>query len=193
VYTRVRAVGAVAVFAAVLSGCSGDEPAPAPTTSASATAEATPTQSAPPTAPAIQPPPTLPPEATTQDAAGAEAFVRHWFDLVNYGYNTGDTDPLQAASSSLCIECDSYVERILEVTGFGSYIEGKAIIVSEVMGGIPDSSGRAPVEVTYAQGTLTLVDEQGTSSSFSADPNERALAYVDVEPGTWTMIGLAIP
>ena len=40
--------------------------------------------------------PEMPAEASEASAAGAEACAGHWIDLLNYAYETGDTEPLEA-------------------------------------------------------------------------------------------------
>ena len=37
----------------------------------------------------------MPEAAKVQSKEGLEAFARHWYELANYGYETGDTEPLR--------------------------------------------------------------------------------------------------
>ena len=78
--TRLRVAAATALLVPLaLAGCAEDDPQPklpsasatSPTTTASATPDA-----------AVEP--TLPPEAQGKDEAAAEAFVRYYWELVNY-------------------------------------------------------------------------------------------------------------
>ncbi|WP_461170302.1 DUF6318 family protein [Arthrobacter sp. Z1-15] len=126
------ALGLAAVL--VLGGCSGsgDDPgaeaaegnssSAAPSggsagTTASASASATPTPT--PTAAAYKPAtaegpaenvplPVMPELANVKSKEGLEAFARYWFDLVNYGYETGDTSPVQELSGPECELCEAF-------------------------------------------------------------------------------------
>ena len=118
---RRRPVSAVVVAAFLLSitACSGGgAPPPAspatvsPSPSASSTPSATPT----PTAsykPADAtgkaqnvPVPVLPEAAKAETKEGLEAFARYWFQLLSYGYETGDPRPLVEVTSSACSACE---------------------------------------------------------------------------------------
>jgi hypothetical protein len=48
----------------------------------------------------------LPEEATAETKGGLEAFARYWFQLLNYGYETGDTSPLTEVTSAACGACE---------------------------------------------------------------------------------------
>ena len=93
--TRLRVAAATALLVPLaLAGCAEDDPQPklpsasatSPTTTASATPDA-----------AVEP--TLPPEAQGKDEAAAEAFVRYFWDLVNYAQETGDVKTLKSSLS----------------------------------------------------------------------------------------------
>lgn len=104
-----------------LSGCAGgNSPGPGSTSSqvaaetptASVTATPTPTPSAvykpaDATGPAQNVPvPVLPDVAKTETKEGLEAFAKYWFQLLSYGYETGDTKPLSALTSPECTMCE---------------------------------------------------------------------------------------
>lgn len=106
-------------FALALSGCnSGDSPGPGGTSSpvAAETPTATPIPTSTPSAvykpadatgPAQNVPiPVLPEVAKTETKEGLEAFARYWFELLSYGYETGDTKPLSAVTSPTCTMCE---------------------------------------------------------------------------------------
>ncbi len=76
----------------LITGCTGDEPNPP---SPSSTSES-PTDTSSPTVTV----PAMPEEAKVGDAAGAEAFVRHWIDLLNYAYATGEIGAGQGQSQT---------------------------------------------------------------------------------------------
>ena len=128
---RVGALGVAAVL--VLAGCSGDgEPgaeaaeasssaasSDGATASASALASPTPT----PTVAAYKPAsadgpaenvplPVMPELAKQESKEGLEAFARHWYALVNYGFETGDVEPLKQVSGPECVVCGNFYQMI---------------------------------------------------------------------------------
>src|SRR4051812_38018201 len=92
--SRTRAVLTALSLLPVLlvAGCSDDDPEPkfAPTPSESASS-ASPSSSATPETPQ----PTMPEAARGSDASSAEAFVKFYWDVVNYAQTSGDLDPLR--------------------------------------------------------------------------------------------------
>ncbi|MGN7150037.1 DUF6318 family protein [Arthrobacter sp. SAFR-179] len=115
--------GALAIVVAaplLLAGCSGGAPADpgtsSPTAAASTSPSATPTPTPTPSAvykpadasgPAQNVPvPVLPEVAKTETKEGLEAFAKYWFELLSYGYETGDTKRLSAVTSPDCTMCE---------------------------------------------------------------------------------------
>ncbi|WP_336031229.1 hypothetical protein [Geodermatophilus sp. FMUSA9-8] len=91
---------ALTLATALLSACSTEAEAPSeslPTTSAPATT----TEALPVVGPPDFP---VPPEARTQDAAGAEAFLRYWIDLLNRQRAIPAGQPLRDLGPD-CDEC----------------------------------------------------------------------------------------
>ncbi|MCQ1996392.1 DUF6318 family protein [Arthrobacter sp. zg-Y1171] len=119
---RVRlATVAVAVpllFLTACSGASGDSGAGKQPSSPAATASETPTPTPTPSAeykpasaegPAENVPlPVMPEEAKVESKEGLEAFARYWYELVNYGFETGDVEPIRAISGPDCAVCDTF-------------------------------------------------------------------------------------
>ncbi len=88
---RPALVGLVVALAVGLAGCS-DDPAPSGSPQPTASSSATPSASV----------PTLPEAAKGDGPKAAEAFVRHYVDLINYGLATLDSRPLAEASTEEC-------------------------------------------------------------------------------------------
>lgn len=105
-----RLATALVTGALLLAGCSSspseDEPAP--------TAPASPTDA----------PPTMPELALDDSPAGAEAFVRHYIDVLNHAALTGDTSALEELSSPECSGCDRYVDLFRTTYANGGYFKG---------------------------------------------------------------------
>ncbi|WP_354178499.1 DUF6318 family protein [Arthrobacter sp. UYP6] len=123
---RLGAAGVAAVL--VLGGCSGSGAEPdaeaaeqkvtssaSPSGSASPSEAATPTVTPTPTPTAAAykpataegpaenvPLPVMPELAKEKSKEGLEAFAEYWYSLINYGYETGDPEPLREITGSDC-------------------------------------------------------------------------------------------
>ncbi|MGW9402628.1 DUF6318 family protein [Arthrobacter sp. NPDC055585] len=117
---RLAAVSLVGSLAAI-SACSGsDDPgadaAQSPSASVAESVSPTPTPSPSATykpasaeGPAENVPlPVMPEEAKVESKEGLIAFARYWYELVNYGYETGDVGPVKAVSGPDCTDCNRY-------------------------------------------------------------------------------------
>lgn len=110
----------VAAGALMLAGCASGAPADPGTTSTAPTGSASPSVAVTPTptpsaaykpadasGPAQNVPvPVLPEVAKTETKEGLEAFAKYWFELLSYGYETGDTKPLSKVTSPACTMCE---------------------------------------------------------------------------------------
>ncbi|MCW2833190.1 MAG: hypothetical protein JWN68_1143 [Nocardioides sp.] len=104
----------------LLAGCADDEPVPkvqeptaAPTPVASTSAS-----------PAAPVEPTLPPEAEGKGIEAAEAFVRHYYAMVDHARRTGDTAALREAALPTCATCNEVVNIIDRIRDREGSIEG---------------------------------------------------------------------
>ena len=95
----------VLIGSAVLSGCSEKQEAneTLPTSSPTETVS-----DLPPLGPEDLP---MPDEARTQDAAGAEAFVRYYFDLLNHSLTTMDPHYLRQFADGGCDVCSRIAQE----------------------------------------------------------------------------------
>ncbi len=124
---RQRGLGAALACVLVAAGCTSSGPADRVASSApsdSAT-PAQPSESNPSHAADSHPEPrssapTLPAAAEGDSVRSAEAFVRHYIELLNYAMTTGDTKAFRSASRD-CEGCDRYAELFEEVTQAGGY------------------------------------------------------------------------
>ncbi|MEB7504685.1 DUF6318 family protein [Arthrobacter koreensis] len=54
----------------------------------------------------------MPEEAKVESKEGLIAFARYWYELVNYGYETGDLEPIKAVSGDSCTDCNRYFDVV---------------------------------------------------------------------------------
>ncbi|MGY1714241.1 hypothetical protein ACI78R_07275 [Geodermatophilus sp. SYSU D01106] len=121
------AAAALTLATALLSACSAEAEAPSeslPTTSAPATT----TESLPVVGPPDFP---VPPEARTQDAAGAEAFLRYWIDLLNRQQAIPAGQPLRDLGPD-CDECLRIANAYDETASAGQRYAGGEVAVGAV-------------------------------------------------------------
>ena len=107
---RLLLVALCAVLAMFTGACSSpDSPKAKPT------ATATPSQSQ---------APKMPDSAREFTEEGAEAFVRHYIDVLNATHDSGDTDALLALSTKACGNCNNFAETIGFVKTAGGHYDG---------------------------------------------------------------------
>jgi hypothetical protein len=113
-----RLVAGLAAGAVLLSGCSDQQEANDTLPGADATPSASEAEF-PPLGPPDLP---MPAEARTQDAAGAEAFVRYYIDLINRTSTVMDAAPLREFSSN-CGDCNRIATATQDAAAIGQDYE----------------------------------------------------------------------
>jgi len=125
------------------------------------------------------------------DAAGAAAFVRHWFDLVNYAYATGNTEPVVAVSTPKCESCSNTVATIDDQYSNGGRIEGGQITVVGAESPAPEPNRPVLVTTVYSQAPLASVTAGGeTSTESPAEENETVGFFIEWSDDAWTAVGI---
>ena len=201
---RWRAWAAAEVMACLLSitACTGGgtarpgaSPAPeSPSFSAMSTPNATPTPTATSYKPADAsgraqnvPVPVLPEAAKAETKEGLEAFARYWFQLLSYGYETGDTSTLGGITSSECRAC----ERAKAVmTGWhedGRWLAGgktETPSISTTFRLAPD--GNYQVAIQVSQSALSYFNADGTVHRADPKPEDTGNLMLAVfRGGSW--------
>jgi hypothetical protein len=162
-YRNRPAIFALACLGAVLmTGCTpnpaASHPSPQPTESTSLPGNPSPTatQSA--------GPPQRPIAADGLTLAAAEAFVRHYVELLNYSYSTGDPGPLLAASDPGCVGCKGIGDYVRKVNGANGGLTGDykdtLMNVKEIFRG---EAGRAGGSATIKSGSYVERATPGAS------------------------------
>lgn len=148
---RLTAIVAAVVSLGVLAGCQPEakpsapptsEPAlttstpevtlePAPTTEAPAPTSAEP---APTTEEAEAGPPEMPDEAKEQTEEGAEAFVEHYLDMLNYTGQHPQTGHLEPLGAEGCKSCRNYEDNVETLVEQGQRNDGPALTISGTNG-----------------------------------------------------------
>nr|WP_281405742.1 DUF6318 family protein [Arthrobacter yangruifuii] len=166
------------LFLSACSEAAGDPgPAESPTGVASSpTATPTPTPTPTPSAtyrpasaegPAENVPlPVMPEEAKVQSKEGLEAFARYWYDLINYGFETGDVEPIKAISGPECVVCDTFYRTVDYGFDEAGWILGGSIKVEDAFSEyILTSDGRYQVLVQQTQIPTSYYGPTGITAS----------------------------
>ncbi len=122
-----RLAAGLAAGAVVLSGCSGEQAA----SDTLPEADASPSASEPALPPLGPPDLPMPDEARTHDAAGAEAFVRYYIDLINRTSTVMDADPLREFSQG-CEDCNRIASIVEQDAASGHQYDGGLITVTSM-------------------------------------------------------------
>jgi hypothetical protein len=141
-----------------LGACSGGDPEPrfAPSSSSPPTSPST-------TAASDPVPPTMPAEAKGTDAAAAEAFVRFYWEMVNYAQATGDLRDLRVISSMHCVACRGGIGGIEQVVARGGRISGGVGRVSRMDTTFLENKGVTEAVVEFVLATSRqIVDYPGS-------------------------------
>jgi hypothetical protein len=153
-WTR-RLVAGLAAGAVVLSGCSERQEANDTLPEADASPSASESE-LPPLGPPDLP---MPAAARTQDAAGAEAFVRYYIDLINRTSTVMDAAPLREFSDG-CTECNRIASNTEVATANGQAFQHGEISIIQ-MGTPLIADGTAQLALRVDQARFVVVDASG--------------------------------
>jgi hypothetical protein len=176
---------AVAVGTALLTGCGAAE-AEAPSTSLpSATTAAPTTEALPVVGPADFP---VPPEARTQDAAGAEAFLRYWIDLLNRQQAIPAGQPLRELGPE-CQECLRIAHNFDEAAAAGDRYIGGEVSLNDVPPPMLEGD-TALLSFGARREPVSLVDSAGTEIEGRPDaaPNLGSGLYLEWSASTQSWV-----
>ena len=181
-----------------LTGCTGGptaNPSPSETANtATSTNDARPTPASS-TEPARNiPVPELPEAAKQNTKEGFEAFVRHYISLLDYAYQTGDTEPALDNAGPGCAMCATSAKTIDETTAGGGWITGGHLSLSGFSTeGTPDTNGRWTATVELHQTEISSVSRSGSVSTPTPASSATLLATAEYANGRWLMVDLAQP
>jgi hypothetical protein len=175
----------VVIGSALLSGCSEKQEAnqTLPSTSAAETTEALPE-----VGPADFP---VPDEARTKDAAGAEAFLRYWIDLVNRQRAIPAGQPLRDLGPD-CHNCQRIAQNYEEAAAAGNRYEGGEITIESVADTTLDGD-KVTISFLARQEAVQRLDSAGAPIDAGQELAPRLSSGVSLlwsgDQGTWLVTG----
>lgn len=161
-------VAALCAAALVLVGCSDDPPKPKPLdppTSTPTGAENTPptTTDSPDTeTPTARVEPTMPAAAKQLTEPGAKAFVKYYYAIINYAWNTGDVGELSSLSEEQCKTCWGYIAQLEKVYGAGGRYETKGDTPDRITAGPRHTAEQPDFIMRVRQAPGLQFDEAGS-------------------------------
>jgi hypothetical protein len=133
------------------------------------------------------PVPVLPEVAKTETKEGLEAFAKYWFELLSYGYETGDTALMSAVTSPNCIMCEHAKEVQKGWNEGGRWLGGGLIATPSVSTNFrtaPD--GNYQVAVQVSQEALSYYNPDDSLDSADPKPADTGNLMLAVfKNGTW--------
>ena len=106
--------------------------------------------------------PVMPEAAKIKSKEGLEAFARYWYELVNYGYETGDVEPLRAISGPDCPVCGNFYTMVDDGFRGDDWIAGGEIVIQSVHSNfVASEADRYQVLVQIVQNPSTYFGPSG--------------------------------
>jgi hypothetical protein len=152
----VRLAAGLVAATAVLSGCSEKQEANDTLPSSTSAAETTP--ELPPLGPQDMP---MPDEARTQDATGAEAFVRYYFELLNKSLTNMDPQYLRFFAEAGCDVCERIATETESDAASGYSYSGGELTIPGDISVIMSAPEEAQTAFVADQAPMTVVDSAG--------------------------------
>ncbi|WP_445155139.1 DUF6318 family protein [Arthrobacter sp. Hor0625] len=138
------------------------------------------------------PVPVLPEVAKKKTKEGLEAFARYWFQLLSYGYETGDTGPLDSVTSNDCEPCAKAKKVIHAWNTDGRWLVGGKLTARSVSTQFEESPEKTyQVAVQAHQTPLTYVRKDGSIARSDPQPDDTGnLLFVSYVGGAWRLVNI---
>jgi hypothetical protein len=139
------------------------------------------------------PVPVMPEVAKENTKEGLEAFIRYWFQLFSYAYETGETTAVMEHSSMTCVLCGHLVKSIN-----ANYMDDRWLVggtfqtpVVEVLWDPALSSQQGKLQLIQQE--IHYFDRGGSESrSATAATNDAAAFFANYRDGSWQTTDVGI-
>ena len=178
--TALTALLVVSVLA--LGACSGSDPQPK-------FADPTPSQPTSPSTTAVSGPvePTMPAAAQGTDAAAAEAFVRFYWEMVNYAQATGDLEGLRSLAGPECGPCASGLKALERLVEREAAVRGGVYKLSDMSSAFFGEGNRITVWYALAATRQVIAYPGDRADEVYAAKEVRAMSVLRREDGQWAL------
>jgi hypothetical protein len=138
------------------------------------------------------PVPVLPEVAKTETKEGLEAFTKYWFELLSYGYETGDTKPLSDLSGPDCTFCQGLIDNIEAAWKDDKWISGGQIQTPAITAEFPAGSA-SRVTLQVLQKELVIRNSDGTPyQEPTSATNSGSVATAAYDGSGWSITKLSL-
>lgn len=156
------------------------------------TASATPTtESLPPVGPADFP---VPDEARTKDAAGAEAFLRYFLDLLDHQRAIPDGQPIRDLGPE-CQDCLRIAQNYDDVAAAGQRYVGGELTLNELTEPLLEGDD-ALISFSVRREAVSVVDSGGATIDAIAEPAPSLSSGIDLtwsgDDQSWLVTGFSL-
>ncbi|WP_354187742.1 DUF6318 family protein [Arthrobacter sp. UYCu712] len=138
------------------------------------------------------PVPVLPEAAKTETKEGLEAFARYWFQLLSYGYETGDTSSLDLVTAPGCELCVNVTQAISSSYDGENWLAGGRIETPTVSTNyVAQPDGHYQVIAQVQQATINYYRPGGIEFRKPTPRSDTGNVMVGAfEGGAWQLTGL---
>lgn len=135
--------------------------------------------------------PQAPGAVAEKTEAGAEAAVRHWWEVLAYSKMTGDTEPLSAISRDACGTCEARIENVTRVfDGDAWYANVRYDVQAEGVDLDRDGSASGPAFTTAP--SYDAYDTAGEHRTLDEMNDELWHAELTFAEGRWRIAEMAV-
>jgi outer membrane murein-binding lipoprotein Lpp len=180
------ALSSMVLGSLLLAGCGGDAKPDA--SSSSTTASSTTTTALPTTSPTTDPTtdPNIPVAARAHTPAGAEAFVRYFFDQVNIAWTTPKPGLLPQLCKASSKSCKSFEDTAVQLKAAGNHYDGMPVTTQSVAA-LDAPGGRQSILYLGRQEKRNVVDSTGRVVSTDQQKTVRFEVALEWTPSGWTI------
>ncbi|WP_415002849.1 DUF6318 family protein [Aeromicrobium sp.] len=132
--------------------------------------------------------PVVPVAAGENTPEGAEAFLHYYIEVINYASHTGDTGPLQQASTPDCTGCQDYVNHFNEWDARGGSTTDGDWSISEIEQ-VPHATDAAWVVTLHLAAGFYIESKGAERKRFEAS-DEEVTFVARFTNGGWQMAQL---
>ncbi|MHB8185903.1 MAG: DUF6318 family protein [Dermatophilaceae bacterium] len=167
----------------LLAGCGGDAK---PGASSSSTSTSSPTTTAAPSTTTSSPTtdPNIPAAARAHTPAGAEAFVRYFYDQVNLAWATPKPGVLPRLCTASSKSCASFEATAVQLEAAGNHYDGLPVTTLSVTA-LDAPAGRQSVLYKGRQERRNVVDASGRVISTDEEKSVSFEAALEWTPAGW--------
>ena len=137
--------------------------------------------------------PVMPAEAAVQSKEGLEAFARYWYELLNYVYKTGNSEPVRTVTSPNCVAANNFYDAVNDGYEDGSWMGGSEINTRIITSNyVLTVESRYQLEVEMFQEPLEYYESDGTARIAHPRVNPgRQLFEASYSPNGWRVENVA--